>query len=64
MRTAEQEPRELVVVTADNQQKRTVATLLLERWRALGIRQLAINADSDIYSLQNDPGVFHRAGVF
>ena len=64
MRTAEQEPRELVVVTADNQQKRTVATLLLERWRALGIRQLAINADSDIYSLQNDPGVFHRAGGF
>jgi hypothetical protein len=64
MRTAEQEPRELVVVTADSQQKRTVATLLLERWRALGIRQLAINADSDIYSLQNDPGVFHRAGGF
>ena len=64
MRTAEQEPRELVVVTAADQQKRTVATLLLERWRALGIRQLAINADSDIYSLQNDPGVFHRAGGF
>lgn len=64
MRTAEQERRDLIVVTADNQQKRTVSTLLLERWQALGIRQLAINADSDIYSLQNDPGVFHKAGDF
>ena len=64
MRTVEQERGDLIVVTADSQQRRTVATLLLERWQALDIRQLAINADSDIYSLQNDPGVFHRAGGF
>ncbi|MCZ6681255.1 MAG: hypothetical protein O7E52_28895 [Candidatus Poribacteria bacterium] len=42
----EQERRDLIVVTADSQQKQTVSTLLLERWQSLGIRQLAINAAS------------------
>jgi len=64
MKRIEQEQGDLIVVTADGQQKRTVATLLLKRCPALGIRQLVINADSDIYSLQNDPGVFHGAGRF
>ncbi|MBI1923928.1 hypothetical protein HYR99_06720 [Candidatus Poribacteria bacterium] len=59
-----QKRKDLVVVTADIQQKRTVATLLLERWQSLGIRQLAIDVDSDIFSLQNDPKVYHEGGRF
>ena len=64
MRSTEQEKKDLVVLVADSHQEQTVATLLIERWQALGIRQLAINIDFDIYSLRNDPGVFHRAGGF
>ena len=60
----EQERKDLVVVTADKQQEQTIATLLIERWQSLGIRQLAINVDFDIFSLQNDSKVFHEAGRF
>jgi hypothetical protein len=62
MKSVEQEPRDLIVVTADSQQERTVATLLLERGQSLGIRKLDIG--SDIHSLQNDPKTFHEAGRF
>lgn len=64
MKASEQERRDLIVVTADSQQKRTVVTLLIERWQSLGIRQLVIDANSDIYSLQNDPKTYHEAGRF
>jgi hypothetical protein len=64
MKASEPERRDLIVVTADGQQKRTISTLLIERWQALGIRQLGIDADSDIFSLQNDPKTYHEAGLF
>ena len=50
MRTAEQEQRDLVVLVADNQQKRTVATLLTRRPRSLDIQEMPIDIDSDILS--------------
>ena len=64
MSTTEQERKDLIVLVADSHQEQTVATLLIERWKALGIRQLVINVDFDIYSLQNDPRVFKEAGSF
>ena len=65
MRTAEQERRDLIVLVADSQQKQTVATLLTRRQPSLGIRQIAIDIDSDIRPHPNrDPGVFHGAGSF
>ena len=64
MRKTEQERRDLVVLVADSHQRHTVATLLTKRQPSLGIRQVSIDINSDIYSLQNDPGVFHRAGRF
>ena len=64
MRKTEQERKDLVVLVADSHQEQTVTTLLIERWKALGIRQLVSNADFDIYSLRNDPGVFKEAGSF
>lgn len=65
MRTAEQEQRNLVVLVADNQQKRTVATLLTKRSRSLDIQEIPIDIDSDILSHPNrDPGVFDGAGRF
>ena len=64
MRPTEREQKDLVVLVADSHQEQTVVTLLIERWKALGIRQLVINADFDIYSLRNDPGVFKEAGSF
>ncbi len=64
MTMTEQGKKDLVVVVADSHQEQTVTTLLIERWKALGIRQLVINADFDIYSLRNDPRVFKEAGSF
>lgn len=65
MKTVEQERKDLVVLVADSQQKQTVATLLIERPRSLGIRQVSIDIDSDILPHPNrDPGVFHEAGRF
>ena len=64
MTMTEQGKKDLVVLVADSHQEQTVATLLIKRWKALGIRQLVINADFDIYSLQNDPRVFKEAGNF
>ena len=65
MRTAEQKRKDLIVLVADNQQKRTVATLLTRRQPSLGIRQMTIDVDSDIFPHpEHDPGVFHKAGDF
>ena len=65
MRTTEQERRDLVVLVADSQQKHTVATLLTRRQPSLGIRQVTIDIDSDIFPHpERDPGVFKKAGRF
>ena len=65
MKTPEQVRRDLIVLVADSQQKQTVATLLTRRQPSLGIRQIAIDIDSDIRPHPNrDPGVFHGAGSF
>ena len=65
MRTAEQERKDLIVLVADGHQEQTVATLLTRRQPSLGIRQIAIDIDSDIRPHPNrDPGVFHGAGSF
>jgi hypothetical protein len=57
--------KDLVVLTADSQQKQTIATLLRERWQSLGIRQLAIDIDADMFSHPaHDPGVYRDAGAF
>ena len=50
MRTVEQERRDLVVLVADSHQQQTVGTLLIERHKSLGIRQVLIDINSDIYS--------------
>ena len=65
MRTAEQGRKDLIVLVADNQQKRTVATLLTKRPRSLDIQEIPIDIDSDMLSHPNrDPGVFHGARDF
>ena len=65
MKTIEQERKDLVVLVADGHQKQTVATLLTKRQPSLGIRQVPINIDSDIFTHPNsDPGVFKEAGRF
>ena len=65
MRTIEQGRKDLVVLVADNQQRHTVATLLMDRSQSLGIRQVPIDINSDILSHpRHDPGVFHEAGHF
>ena len=65
MRLTKQKRRDLVVLVADSQQRHTVATLLIERHQALGIRQIPIDVNSDILSHpRHDPGVFHEAGRF
>lgn len=50
MRKTEQERKDLVVLVADNYQEQTATTLLIERWKAVGLRQLVINPDFSIYS--------------
>ena len=65
MRTIEQGRKDLVVLVADNQQRYTVATLLMDRSQSLGIRQVPIDINSDILSHpEHDPGVFKKAGRF
>ena len=65
MTTAEQERKDLIVLVADGQQKQTVATLLTRRHPSLGIRQVTIDIDSDIFPHpEHDPGVFKKAGRF
>ncbi len=65
MKTVEQGRRDLVVLVADIKQQQTVGTLLIERHKSLGIRQVLIDINSDIYRHDNrDPGVFHEAGRF
>jgi len=55
----------LIVLVADSQQKQTVATLLTRRQPSLGIRQVIIDIDSDIFPHpEHDPGVFMKAGHF
>ena len=56
-----QKPKPLIVLTADTQQKQTVATLLSHRWQSLGIRQI----QPEIFlHPRRDPGVYHEAGNF
>lgn len=52
---------DLVVLVADVQQEKTIQTLLSERYRSLGIRQISY----DIYVHQTrDPGVYRGSGAF
>ena len=61
MKATFHEPKPLIVLTADTQQKQTVATLLSHRWQSLGIRQI----QAEIFSHpRHDPGVYHDAGNF
>ena len=61
MKTTFREPEPLIVLTADRQQKQTVAALLNHRWQSLGIRQI----QPGIFSHpRHDPGVYHEAGNF
>lgn len=61
MNAAFPESKQLIVLTADAQQKQTVETLLSKRWQSLGIRQI----QADIFSHpRRDPGVYHEAGNF
>ena len=53
--------RDLIVLTADTQQKNTIQTLLKERRQSLGLRQITF----DIFRHHNsDPGVYREAGAF
>lgn len=61
MNVAFPESKQLIVLTADVQQKQTVETLLSKRWESLGIRQI----QADIFPHpRRDPGVYHEAGNF
>ncbi|MBD2183354.1 methylation-associated defense system protein MAD4 [Aerosakkonema funiforme] len=57
--------KDLIVLVADSQQEAVINTLLEERYRSLGIRQLQKQQNFAIYAHPNrDPGVYGEASQF